>query len=520
MTQILIYKNFRHILIRLTQSKYSNPNSLKQSKPRQVIRLPHSIWFPMNNDMNPNEATITLPVCLFSILAASSQLDKVDRDFIREQCGTAISAYREICGPRGDSAFKSYCEIEGVAPLSIGMKNYQEYVSAVSRPPPQSALSDCESAHNKNNARQVEWEETEAERREQERIAREKAEAEADRLDKERIANEKAEADRLEKERIAKAKADAARLERERRKKERLAAAKAAAANQYTNEACENRIVKSIELLQKRLEKNELDKDGPKFHPIEVDLPEAQNKTMVNILFNEEANDAEECIVQLGETCSNVLKILRPKRIIIGQVRESEIEKIKEDAPDIDEGAGMGSMLAVLESKDGQNNDDSITNAAKDCITLAVELKVLEKKGASPCNWFNHHSAFGHEYKAAMAKCIGLFSLMTVATNVPLVAVLDSETLSDAKVLAEGNGHEFCNEWTLGQFTLLVGAPSILGNIETETEMAMGIVCKGFVELLGDNFIEIWRQYGDKIMLPDEDGVIRFCETSPDYFQM
>ena len=322
----------------------------------------------------------------------------------------------------------------------------------------------------------------------------------------------------LEKERIAKEKADAARLERERRKRERLAAAKAAAEYQYTNEAIEKRISDSADFLEKRLEGDELNEDGPKFHPIEVDLPDAHNQSVVNVLFNEEGRDAEECIVQLGEACFNVLQLLRPKRIIIGQVRDSEIEKIREDAPDIDEGAGMGEMLAVLESKDGQSDNDSITNAAKDCITLAVEHNVLEKKGSSPRNWFIHYSSFGHEYKAAIAKCIGLFSLMTVASTVFLEDVIDSNTMGDAKVLAESRGYHSLDGLTLGQYTFLIGAPSILGNIETEMEMVMGVICKGFLRLLSNDFVEAWRQYGDKIMLPDEDGVIRFSETAPDYF--
>ena len=474
----------------------------------------------MEPEIDPN---VGLPLCLFNILAAANKLDgNVGSQFIKEQCGEALRFHQELCGPEGKAAFQAHCELEGENPFRIGIKTYHKYASTVSRPPPQSALSECKTVNDNDDVREarrreqerIAQENAEAHRREQERIAQEKAEAER----REQIAREKAEAERLEKERIAKEKADAARLERERLRKKQLADAKAAAASQYTNEACENRIVKSTELLRERLEKNELDEEGPKYHPVEVDLPEAHNKTVIDILLNEEGNDAEECIVQLGETCSNTLNALLTKRIIIGRVRDGAIDEIKENAPDIDERAGMGAMLTVLESKDGQNDDDSITNAAKDCITLAVNSNVLEKKGASACKWFIHYSSFGHEYKAAFAKCIGIFCLMTVAINVPLADVLDSDTISDAKVLADERGYKSLDGLTLGQFTLLIGAPSILGNVETEMEMAMGVICRGFLGLLGDNFVDVWRQYGDKIILPDEDGVIRFSETAPDYF--
>lgn len=500
----------------------SCPGSLSSSLGSySTVQYEHPSLHHMNNEMVPNEAAITLPLCLFSIVAASSQLDKINRDFIREQCGKALSASKLLHGPEGNADFQAFCELAGATPIDIGTQIHQRYVSTFSRPPPQSALSECD----KNDEEHLHRDERHAEHaeaRKQERISR--ATAEAKRREQEQMAGEKADADRIEQERIAKEKAEAkekakaARLERERRRREELAAAKAAAENQYCDVEIEKRIRASTELLEKRLEEGELDEVGPKFHPIEVDLPEAHNETMVDILFNEEGHDAEECIVQLGEACSNVLKVLHPKRVIIGQVRDSAIDKIKEDSPDIDEGAGMGAMLTVLESKDGQNDDDSITNAAKECIALAVDNKVLEKKGASPCNWFVHHSALGHEYKASFAKCIGFFSLMTVAVNVLLVDVVDSDAMSDAKVLAEGHGYTSLDGWTLGQFTFLIAARSLLGGIETEMELAMTVICEGFVGLLSENIVEIWRQYGDKIILPDEDGVIGFSDNAPDFF--
>ena len=247
-------------------------------------------------------------------------------------------------------------------------------------------------------------------------------------------------------------------------------------------------------------------------------MPEAHNKAIVEALYNEEGLDSGKCVVRLGKSCADILQILRAKRVIIGQVRDDEIESIKEDAPDIDERAGMGAMLAVLESKDGKNDDSSITSAAKDCITLAVDEKILERKGASPCNWFVHHSSLGKEYKAAFGKNIAIYSAMNVADNVLLVSVLDGDTLSDAKVLAEGQGFDSIDEWSLGRFAVLVAVPSILSKIEMEMEMAIGALCQGFLCLLGDDFVDTWRRHGDKILLPDEDDKIGFSATAPDYF--
>ena len=177
----------------------------------------------------------------------------------------------------------------------------------------------------------------------------------------------------------------------------------------------------------------------------------------------------------------------------------------------------MGAMLTVLESKDGKNNDSSITSAAKDGVTLAVGKKVLEKKGA-PSESFAHYSSLGREYKAACGKNIGIYTAMNVADNVLLSSVLESDTLSDAKVLAEVKGFDSLDEWTLAEFMLLVAGPSLLSNIEMQMEMAIDVVCQGSLSLLEDDFVDTWRQYGDKILLPDEDGIIGFSDAAPDYF--
>jgi len=175
-------------------------------------------------------------------------------------------------------------------------------------------------------------------------------------------------------------------------------------------------------------------------------------------------------------------------------------------------------MLNVLESKDGVNHDNGIASAARDGVALAVKDKLLEKKGTRLSNWFVHYTSFGLEFKATVAKSIAIYSAIHVADNILLVVVLDSDTMRDAKVLAATKGFDSIDGWSFGQFVFLVGAPSILGEIETEMEMAIDVVCKGFVGLLDDGFNEQWRQHGDKILLPSENGTIKTCETAPDYF--
>jgi len=270
--------------------------------------------------------------------------------------------------------------------------------------------------------------------------------------------------------------------------------------------------------LGKRINKNELDKDGPEYHPIETDLPEAHNKSVIHALYNDDKLDQTGAVVRLGQSCSDALKVLTAKRVIIGQIRDNEIDKIMEIAPDIDEGAAMSAMLSFLEKKDGTNYDADIADAAKRCVSKAVKGNVLAEKGKSPAHWLTHYTSFGPEYKAAIGKNFAIYSLSNVANNVSLDTVLDRDILSEAKVLAESKGFDSIGGWSLGRFLFLVAAPALASDSEVDMELAIKVVCKGFVSLLNSDFNEAWRKYGDQILLPDDDGKIESSENAPDYF--
>lgn len=344
--------------------------------------------------------------------------------------------------------------------------------------------------------------------------------AEADRLERERIAAEEAiaEADRLERERIVQKKAEA-----DRRKKERAAAAKAAVEREYSDVACDERIRASVKHLRQRMGQGVLDVGGHKFHAIVTDLPDAHNKSIVRILLggleaNEDKLDSTQAVVHLGRSCDDALQTLVAKRQILGQIRDDEIEKVRELAPDIDEDEAMGSMLAVLETNDAGSADSDIINAAKDCISQAVNANVIPKKGQTPSNWTRHYTSFTLEYKAALAKTIAIYSLMNVADNVLLASVIDDATLSDAKVLAESKGFDSIDRWSLARFHFYVAAPALASDSEIDMEIAISVLCNGFVGLLSVDSDEAWRKHGDQILLPGDDGNIEASENAPDYF--
>ena len=423
--------------------------------------------------------------------------------------------------------FRDYCRSQGQSPFYLGHANYQRYLSERStetekeiRPAPQAASPGREVVPRARHQDAAEVAAAEAEQRhakiaaEAERL---EAEAEAERRERfaaEKMAAEKAAAIEAERQtRIAREKAEA-----ERRREERAAAAKAAEERKYTEEACVDRMEVSIADLGQKIREGPLAKDGPEFHPMEVDIPEAHNKTTINILLNGNTLDPTQAVVLLGKSGSEVLQALMTKRIIIGQIADDEIDKINDFSPVIDEEGSMGSMLAVLEARDEENKNSDIIDAAKKCVKEAIRKKVLEKHGASLSNSFTHYSSFLKEYKPAMARNFSIYCLMNVANNVPLASVIRSETLSDAEFLADSNGFDSIDGWSIGRFVFLVAAPALAGDSEDDMEIPMKVVCEALVGLLNDDFNSVWREYGDQILLPDDDGNIKASVNAPDYF--